>query len=336
MATPAKHGKDEVALRPPALSYPAVLLARQAMATRFELLLPGRATASRRAIAEEALDEIERVEQWLSLYRPDSEIAAVNARASYEPVKVSAPVFALLKHAMRLYQETGGAFDIAIGSLIKCWGFGGGHGALPSRNALASARRSAGFNHVLLNEKEQTIFYQRPGVQIDMGAIGKGFAIERAVARLHEAGIATALLHGGTSSVVALGHPPDAMAWNIAIENPKSRSPGGTPLAVIGLRDESLSVSAVWGKSFLHQGKIYGHVIDPRTGCPVAHSLLAAVVLPDATEADAFSTAMLVGGATEFDNLNKLRPGMKSLLAWRNNNGGIRIKTHGIPLVEDS
>jgi thiamine biosynthesis lipoprotein len=293
------------------------------MATRFELVLYGDNPVALRAAGEEALDEIERLEAQLSLFRPSSEIAHLNARAAQAPVRVTPPVFALLQHAQRLHQESGGAFDITIAPLVRCWGFMDGSGHLPRAGELEEARACVGMSLVQLDPRDFTVRFLRPGVMLDLGAIGKGYAIERAAEVLREAGVASALLHGGTSSVQALGHPPDAEAWKIAIERPRpglarppSPAPGQQPslLATVPLCDEAMSVSAVWGKFFQAEGRTYGHVLDPRTGQPVAGTALAAVVLPSATEADALSTALLTLGAAGHDSIANLRPDMRTLV----------------------
>jgi thiamine biosynthesis lipoprotein len=170
---------------------------------------------------------------------------------------------------------------------------------------------------------------------LDLGAIGKGYAVDRAVEILREAGITNALLHGGTSSIYALGHPPEADAWKVAIEA-HARVPGApnVPLAVVSLGEESLSVSAVWGKSFRAGEKAYGHIIDPRTGYPADHTLLAAIILPSATEADALTTALLIDGKTKHQALAHLRPGMKTVVAVAGENPtGILAEAHGITLL---
>src|SRR6266404_4213159 len=126
-------------------------LACSAMATRFEMVLHGEDAVALRAAGEEAISEIERLEEQLSLYRPSSEISALNARASRAPVRVTPPLFALLQHAQQLSQETGGAFDITIGPLVRCWGFMGGTGRLPSAEELAQARAMVGMDLVHLD-----------------------------------------------------------------------------------------------------------------------------------------------------------------------------------------
>jgi thiamine biosynthesis lipoprotein len=281
------------------------------MATRFEIVLMGEDPSRLRAAGEEALAEVDRLEACLSLYRPTSEIARVNAQAAFEPVRVSSAVFRLLEHARQLNGETGGAFDIAIAPLVRCWGFMNNSGRVPDRSQLEQARQQAGMDHVTLDSDSVSVRFDREGVMIDLGAIGKGYAIDRAAEILREAGVGRALLHGGTSTVYGIGAPPDAEGWKIAIAGSQDES---RTVATVLLRDSALSVSAVWARSFEAGGKKFGHVIDPRTGHPVNNAVLAAVALPSATETDALSTALLVLGSESHDAIRKLRPQMQTWL----------------------
>ena len=285
------------------------------MATRFELVLHGENTSSLRAAGEEALAEVERLENQLSLYRPGSEIAQVNARAAYEAVRVSPEVFSLLQHAAKLSAETGGAFDITIAPLVRCWGFMGANGKMPTPEEVVEAREKVGMRHVQLDVSNRTVRFARKGVMLDLGAIGKGYAVERGAEILREAGVTSALFHGGTSTVYAIGHPPGDDAWKVAFDAPPSSSDILFPkLPDMRLRDEAMSVSAIWGRSFQSDGKAFGHVINPRTGQPVASARLSAVVLGSATETDALSTALLTLGQAGHETVRSLRLGMRSLL----------------------
>jgi FAD:protein FMN transferase len=320
-----------------------VSVARRAMATRFEIVLRGHDEVALRAAGEAALDEIERLEAQLSLYRPTSEIAQINARAAREPVRVEPSLFRLLQHAKRLSEETQGAFDITIAPLMRAWGLMGGKGKVPTPAELKQARAQAGMQLVEL--KDFTIRFLRPGVMLDLGAIGKGYAIEQAAEILREAGVKSALIHGGTSTVYALGRTP----WKIAIPHPDDASTSIPvaadvrrltsnpvfPLAVIDLRNESLSVSAIWGKSFKVGRKTYGHILDPRTGHPVAHSALAAVILPSATETDALSTALLTLGIPGHKTIQSRRPKMRSLVI-EPGRPAYKTSAIGIPLQSNS
>jgi thiamine biosynthesis lipoprotein len=311
-----------------------VAVARNAMATRFEIVLHGEDAVSLRAAGEEALDEIERIEAQLSLYQPTSEISRLNARAAREPVRVTPEVFGLLRQAQQLCCETVGAFDITVAPLVRCWGFMKGTGKLPSPETLAEARNVVGMNLVELQEDDFTVHFAREGVMLDFGAIGKGYAVERAAELLREAGIVSALVNGGTSTVYALGTPPEADCWKVALEFPTDDIPDAPRelLATVPLRDEAMSVSAVWGKSFQSGGKMLGHVLDPRSGEPAPSAMLAAVALPSATETDALSTALLVAGGAGIDQIAGLRSGMRALVAGKTEKG-IDVKARGISNV---
>ncbi len=309
-----------------------VTLARHAMATRFELVLHGDNPAALRAAGEEALREIDRLEDQLSLYRPGSEIAQLNARAAREAVRVTPECFALLQHARQFHAETGGAFDITIAPLVRCWGFMGAGGKMPTPEEVAAARAKVGMDQVQLHPANHTVRFARAGVMLDLGAIGKGYAVGQAADILREAGVTSGLIHGGTSTAYAIGHPPDAEFWNIAIESSASLGREGHPPnlpAAVPLRDAALSVSAVWGRAFTVDGKLFGHVIDPRSGEPVTRALLAMVILPSATETDALSTALLTLGADGQEQITALRPGMRTLLLSPAADGFI-VSTRGV------
>ena len=321
-----------------------VTLARHAMATRFELVLHGGDESALRAAGEEALDEITRLEDELSYFRATSQIYRLNQEAARQPVRVTPWLFRLLLHARQLTEETDGTFDITVAPLMRCWGFYTREGRVPEPAALAEARACVGMNLVELNAADSTVRFARPGVQLDLGSIGKGFAVERAGELLREAGMTSALLHGGTSTVLAIGAPPDADGWKIALEHPASEtgpiphSPfpipySAVPLATVSLRDQSLSVSAVWGKSFTAADRSYGHVIDPRTGQPTQGASLAAIVLPSATESDALSTMLLTLGPDGLEQTLRLREGMQALVAGCAAEGRtLRIASRGFQL----
>jgi thiamine biosynthesis lipoprotein len=288
-----------------------VTLARNAMSTRFELVLVGGGKINLRAAGEEALDEVDRLEARLSLYRSTSEIARVNAQAASEPVRVSPQVFRLLEHSQQLHRETGGAFDIAIAPLVRCWGFMNNAGRVPDPAEIEQVRQRSGMDHVILDKDSSTVRFDREGVMIDLGAIGKGYAIDRAADILREAGIESALLHGGTSTIYGIGSPPDQPGWKVAIAGCPDES---RALDEVFLNDSALSVSAVWARSFEADGKKYGHVIDPRTSHPINNAVLSAVALPSATETDALSTALLILGAEGKEALPKLRSQIRTWL----------------------
>lgn len=327
----------------------SVSVAREAMATRFEIVLHGASEVALRAAGEEALDEIQRLEAQLSLYQPTSELSHINARAAKESVRVEPGLFRLLQRAKDLSRQTAGAFDVTIAPLMRCWGFIGGSGHPPLPEELAEARARVGMHLIDLNPDDFTVRFAREGMMLDLGSIGKGHALERAAELLRDAGVASAILHGGTSTVCAIGSPPGGDAWKIAIPHPEDAKPGAAErpsdgncpapgmklLAVVSLRDEALSVSAVWGKSFEVDGRVYGHVMDPRLGAPVQGAVLAAVICPSATESDALSTALLTLGEAGLDRIAGAGAGVRVLVVGADSRGGpLRIGTKGINLSE--
>jgi FAD:protein FMN transferase len=308
-----------------------MLVARNAMATRFEIVLYGDDPRALRAAGEEALDEIDRLESQLSLYRPGSELARLNERAHAGPVRVTPGLFRLLERARGLSLETGGAFDITIAPLVRCWGFMGGTGSMPDPEAVAAARAVVGMHQVELDVERLTVRFTRPGVMLDLGAIGKGFAVDRAAETLREVGVTSALLHGGTSTAYAIGRPPGGARWKIAIPSPDNHA-DAPPLANVELEDESLSVSAVWGRSFRAGEKSYGHILDPRTGQPAEYARMSAVILPEATETDALSTALLAAPDL-LASMVQARPRIRCLVV-RETEGAPAVLVHGISLAE--
>jgi thiamine biosynthesis lipoprotein len=274
---------------------PEVRLACYAMATRFELILLGEDAVYLRAAGEEALQEIVRIEGLLSIYRPTSELARINRTAAERAVYVLPEVFALLKAANRLSLLTAGAFDMTVGPLVRLWRLCGEANREPSEAELEAARAVVGMQLVELNEEASTVRFLHPGVSLDPGAIGKGYAVDVAMRRLRENGIACALLHGGSSTVYALGAPEGERGWRVALRDPNGHEQ--EVVAVAELKNAALSVSAPHGRWFEVDGRRYGHVIEPRIGRPIERVQLAATVTECAMEGDAISTALLVLGS---------------------------------------
>ena len=280
-----------------------ITVAVEAMATRFEIALHGAPEATLRAGAEEALAEVTRLEAILGLYHPTSEISHINTRAAREPV--SPEVFSLLERCLELNAQTKGAFDITVASLMKCWRFMNDTGAVPTEEAITLAMECTGSHQFHLNQTNTTVQLAREGVLLDLGSVGKGYALEQAAALLQENQFDNFLIHGGTSTLCAAGTQADGTPWRVAIKHPDEGEP---PLHLIDLHNESLSVSGIGGKSFIdEEGTEQGHVIDPRTGRPTQSARVAAVVCESATESDAWATALLVEPNQETpDNLRIL------------------------------
>lgn len=255
-------------------------LATLAMGARFEIVLEGRAPAHARAAGEAALEEIERCDARWSLFRSDSLIARVNRDAAQRAVQLDADTFELLEACEELRARTAGAFDVAIGARMAELGFRG-------ESTSAAHAPSAGGSALELDRARRTIRFTRPGAQLDLGAIAKGEALDRAAAILRESGVERALLHGGTSSVLALGAPPEHEGWRVQLA-------GFEPAREVLLRDRALSVSAPRGRLATRDGREVGHLLDPRDGQPLPLELRVAALAPNGREAEAWSTASAV------------------------------------------
>lgn len=269
---------------------------RPAMGSYFEIRLSA-ATPGGADLAGQALDLIDQLEAQLTVYRDDSEISQLNATAHLGPVAVEPPLFQLLERAVGLSVETEGAYDVTSGALSLAWGFVRGPRRVPDPETLADARARTGHHHLILDVERLTLAFDRPGIVVNLGSIGKGYAIDRAVGLIRDHWWPTsALVHGGRSSLYALGSPPGRFGdrWNVALRNPFDPE---TPLGMIRIRNRGMGTSGASFQRFEHEGREFGHIIDPRTGEPPADGPASVTVLaPTAAEADALSTAFYLLG----------------------------------------
>jgi thiamine biosynthesis lipoprotein len=295
----------------------AVLLrfARRAMATTFEIVLP-LGTADAYAIADAGLDEIDRLEQQMTVYRDDSEVALINARAAHEPVPVEESVFDLFVRCSQLHRESRGAFDIAVGPLIKLWGFYRRQGRMPTLDERRAALDVSGMRHVRLDPAAKTIAFDRPGVELNLGSVGKGHALDRTVRLLHrKAAVQSALIHGGHSSVYAVGSEAGTVAgWAVGLRDPDSPD---IRLGCFRLCDRGLGISATTHQFFEHEGRRFGHLLDPRTAWPAEGIAISAATAPTAAEADALATAFFVLGIEPAMQICERRPELGAVLLTR-------------------
>jgi thiamine biosynthesis lipoprotein len=264
------------------------------MATVFEVLLPW-GTPRAEIAGGAVLDLIDRLESQLTVYRPTSEISRLNRIAARAPVPVERRLFDLLALASEITTQTGGAFDVTAGPLIKAWGFFQRQGQVPTDGDLAAALENVGMDHVALDAVRCAVQYDQPGVEINLGSIGKGYALDRAGELLREShGISTGLINGGNSSVLALGCPPNGPGgWTVGLRNPSCPE---ERLAVVRLRGRAMATSAFTYQHFAYNDRKLGHLIDPRTGKPTEGMALAAAFAPSAAEADALATAFYILG----------------------------------------
>ena len=279
-----------------------LVIGRDAMACRFEIVFNVGEVADATALACDALDLVDEVENAFSVYRDTSDLSILNATAAAGWQPVSHDVFALLARARALHERTGGGFDVAAGALVKAWGFLQRQGRTPDADTLAAALAASGMRHVELDPETRRVRFARPGLEINPGAIGKGWAVDRAVEWLADRGVPSVLVHGGSSSVRARGvHGPnlaERRGWQVGLRHPLLPT---VRLATLTLADRALGTSGSGTQFFVDRGQKLGHILDPRTGRPATGVLSATVIAPDAATADALATALYVLGPAGLD-----------------------------------
>lgn len=257
---------------------PSHRFAHHAMNTTFELLVRGVEEGYAKEAARAAFVELERVEKELSRYIEYSDVAQINRLRVGESARVGVATWECLRLAQQMFEETNGAFDVTIGALKDRWQ---GHS---TKTALAAARALTGMHLLKINEAEHTVAVTVNGVLVDLGAIGKGYAVDQMVALLREWSIEDALVHSGQSTAFAIG------SWQVAIRDPLQEN---HVLGHVHLCERALSGSGL---------SIHGlHIIDPRTGHPTQDKRGAWAIAPSAALSDALATAFMVMSPEEIE-----------------------------------
>jgi thiamine biosynthesis lipoprotein len=292
------------------------------MACVYAIEVYGPDAAALPRIVEEAFDEVDRIDRLMSHYKPNSPLSRINREAATHPVTVEPELFDFIAESMRYNRESGGAFDITVGPLMKAWGFFGGDGRIPADDELAAARRHVGSAHVVLNPAEKTIRFDEPGVELDLGGIAKGYAVDRVVTLLRARQIAAALVSSGGSTIYGLGAPPGRNGWDVMLQDPlDSRKTART----VTLKDRAVSVAGRSEKSFESGGVRYSHIMDPRTGRAVQGVLSVAVLTNTGTAGDALDDAFFVMGLERSRTFVKGFPGTEAFFFLPDAKGAWKI-----------
>ena len=281
---------------PPVKPKPEVLRIEgsvDAMGTAFSIAAYGEGRAKLESAVAQGLEEARRLDQMLSNYKPESEWSQVNRLAADQPVHVSPELFQLLAACQEYSHESEGAFDITVGPLMKVWGFYKGSGHLPHRAEVWGALSLVGYQKMLLDARNQTVRFSKRGVEMDPGGIGKGYAVDRIAQILKDDGVRSALVSGGGSSIYAIGTPPNEPGWKVDIKNPRDPSQSA---ATLMLKDESMSTSGNYEKFFYAEGKMYSHIMDPRTGYPSQGMLSTSVIAPKTIDSEAWTKPYYILG----------------------------------------
>lgn len=289
------------------------------MGTLLDITLFGVEPDMGRTLLRRCFREARRLESLLSAHDEESALSRVNRMASRGPVEVQEDLSALLQVAAGFWEETGGAFDITSGPLLDLWQKAVLDEQEPDGASLKEALGKVGLKNLRLLDETAELLLK--GMRLDLGGIGKGYAVERIVRLLKEAGVQHGLVNFGLSSLYALGSPPGEEAWWISIKGMKE----GEWIGSVALTDRALSVSGSYGRSLEIQGRRYGHILDPRTGLPLDRERLSVVLGSSATEAEAFSTALLILDGEEGLALLERRPRLEGMIF----NEGIIAMTSG-------
>ena len=309
-------------------------IGRRAMACDWEVLLNAGQYADGVELSVAALDLVDQLESQLTVYRDTSEVSRLNRTAAAAPMPVEPRLFELLTLARLLHERTGGAYDITSGPLSKAWGFFRRAGSVPTDADLAAARALVGSEKLELASQQRTMRFALPGMEINLGSIGKGYALDRVAEQLEASGVSEFMLHGGRSSILARGSRSlvGDHGWWVGICDPLRPT---RRIAEIRLKNAALATSGSGTQFFYHEGRRLGHILDPRTGRPAEGMLSATVIARTGAEADALSTAFYVlGPAAALDychHHSSAHGGLAAVLQYAGEkSGSTEIATFGL------
>ncbi|SHI68065.1 thiamine biosynthesis lipoprotein [Aquimarina spongiae] len=250
-----------------------------------------------------AIQEIQRIEQKISSWDQNSLTSSVNKHAGILPVEVDKELFDLITRSIAISRLTDGAFDISYASMDKIWKFDGTVNALPSSAEIKASIANVGFQNIKLNKEKRTVFLPKKGMKIGFGAIGKGYAADKAKELLIVNGVKAGIINA-SGDMSAWGVQPDKTHWKVAITNPLNKK---NAFAILPLVDRAVVTSGNYEKYLILEGKRYAHIIDPRTGYPTENIAGVTVFAPKAELADALATSVFVMGVTTgMDRINQL------------------------------
>ena len=262
------------------------------MGSRFEISAVHDDAASCQAAIDDAYAEIERIEAVISEWRETSAASEINRKAGVEPVEVSQEFFNLIRRSLRVSVLTDGAFDITFNTVGRLWNFKSHTSPIPDEESIRIALKDIGYQHVVLDETKLTVFLDRRGTQIGFGAIGKGYAANRAVFVLKEHGVTGGVVNAG-GDLVIFGTQENGEPWRIGIANPLDRE---KVFAYLDVTEQAVVTSGDYENYIEIEGKRYSHILDPRTGYPVQELRSVTIVCPDGELADALATGVSVLG----------------------------------------
>ncbi len=280
------------------------------MGSRFDITVVANDSAEASGYIDMAVDEIKRIEKLISSWDPNSQTSEINRNAGIKPVKVDPELFSLIERAIRISNLTEGAFDISYASMDKIWKFDGSMTEMPSVEAIKASVSKVGYQNILLNKDRSTVFLKLPGMKIGFGAIGKGYAADKAKALLMDKGVEAGIINA-SGDMNTWGRQPDGSDWKVAITNPFDKNKA---FALLPLNQGAVVTSGDYEKYVEFNGVRYAHIINPKTGYPATGIISATVFAPSAELADALATSVFVMGIdVGLDFINQM-PGVECII----------------------
>ena len=290
------------------------------MGTSVQVQAFGGDEGTRKAAINEAFAALAEIDRLMSNYRDDSELALVNRGAARGSVSISDPMFSVLDAARRVSSASNGAFDITVGPLVRLWGFHDKRVHVPTATELAAVRPLIDYRNVLLDTEHRTVHFVRPGVEVDLGGIAKGFAVEIAADALRRRGLSGFIDAGGNQYLV--GKPPGKRTWAVGIKDPDVQD---RVMGVVETAEISVSTSADYSNFLVANGRRYGHILDPHTLEPSTGALSVTILSRDATLADAMSKAAFILGPRAGLAVVDSFPDMSAIIAYRKADGSVSV-----------
>jgi len=284
----------------------SVHLKRYAMGTVFEIVVYDDDSTKAEAAAHAALDEAVRLDRMMSNYKADSELSQMNRSAHFQPVRISRELYDIIEQSLSYSRVSGGQFDISVGPLVDLWKAALAGGPIPSADEQTAARGCVGYQQIELLPPDRIQFLSNC-MRLDLGSIGKGYAVDRMVELLKARGIRRAYIDAGGSTIYGLGYPKSANAWRVRL-----RDPSGKLFPQTSLMNSSVSTSEQSAPSPL-QGDAPGHIVLPGTGKPLQTRNTVSVTAQSATASDALSTTLLLLGPTKGAALLKTLHGISAI-----------------------
>jgi FAD:protein FMN transferase len=303
---------------------PYVYKKKYAMGTVFEIVAYDTSSARAAGAIDKAFEEIVRLDGVMSNYKPSSDLSRLNQSAHFHPETVPPDLYRVIREALRYSELSGGEFDISVGPLVDRWKAVGRGERPPSPAEASRLRRCVGFRKIELIQPDRVEF-RSPCMTIDLGAIGKGFAVDRASAVLRSYGVDRALINAGGSTIYGMGSPPGHRAWLVCLRDPSTELDPH-----VMLRNNSVSTSEQTRPSLL-EGSPFGHIVDPASGAPLKTTLAVSVVAETATASDALSTALLLMGPEKGTALVKRLPNVAAI--WISPAGRSDTASTGPPIL---